>query len=45
MSAVGILCYIYFIVGNFVVFFRGFLFYVFLIFQQFITGGFVAVRT
>jgi hypothetical protein len=45
VSAVGILCYIYFIVGNFVVFFRGFLFYVFLIFQQFITGGFVAVRT
>jgi hypothetical protein len=45
MSAVGILCYIYFFVGSFVVFSRGFLFYKFLIFQQFITGGFVAVRT
>jgi hypothetical protein len=44
MSAVGILCYIFF-VGSFVVFSRGFLFYKLLIFQQFITGGFVAVRT
>jgi hypothetical protein len=45
MSAVGILCYIYYFVGSFVVFSRGFLFYKLLIFQQFITGGFVAVRT
>ncbi len=45
MSAVGILCYIFF-VGNFVVFSRGFsFFFKLLIFQQFITGGFVAVRT
>jgi hypothetical protein len=44
MSAVGILCYI-FSVGSFVVFSRGFLFYKLLIFQRFITGGFVAVRT
>ncbi len=36
---------LYIFVGSFVVFSRGFLFYKLLIFQQFITGGFVAVRT
>ncbi len=36
---------LYILCGSFVVFSLGFLFYKFLIVQQFITGGFVAVRT
>ncbi len=44
MSAVGILCYVFF-VGGFVVFSCGFFFLKLLIFSIFITGGLVAVRT